>query len=229
MPDIKVMGSIGVRRRGVHITPSSRMTRGLLAMLAADANRRIGSSTLCEALWDDPPRSAQPNLRSYVSQLRTLLRDHDCAIVTHQGSPGAYSLRIASDQLDLSRFRNLAERARRASRDRPEQAMDSYESALNLWRGDHDGMLPDTVTMRTLSTGWELEYGRALERYADLAIANGRTGTLITHLYAHTWRHPDRPGAVSLLKAAIAGRADAALADLPADVAMDVYAAGALT
>lgn len=222
-PAIKVLGTYGVRSHGVYVTPASRMVRGLIAVFASNANRRVSSFTLCDALWENPSKSAHANLRTHIAQLRSLLRGHLCSITTHRGAPGAYSLQVTSEQLDLSYFRYLIQNARSLRSTRVDEAMALYESALDLWWGDHEGTLPGTVAMRTLTTDWSLEYGRALETYADLAIAQGRTGKLLSHRYAHTMRHPDHSSALSRLEAAIAADGRTTLADLPADLMLEVY------
>lgn len=46
----------------------------MLALLALNANRVVGTDTLFAELWDDrPPRSAATTLQTYVYQLRRIL------------------------------------------------------------------------------------------------------------------------------------------------------------
>ena len=217
-PEIRVLGTCGVLSNGTYAIPASRMVRGLITVFAADTNRMISGATLCRALGDDPPESAPSNLRTHISRLRRLLAEHSCSIVTRRGTPTAYSLRIAEDQLDLSRFRQYVQKARNLSAACTDDAMVMYESALDLWRGGVEGGLPDTVTVQTITTGWNMEYVRALETYAELAIALGRTGKLVDHLYAHAMRCPHDPNATRLLMSAVAADGRTSVTDLPVDL-----------
>nr|WP_246100411.1 BTAD domain-containing putative transcriptional regulator [Stackebrandtia endophytica] len=199
------------------------MVCGLLVAFAASANRRIGVTTLSTVLWDHPPDSARANLRSHVAQLRQLLSGVPCTVETHHGSPSGYSLHIAPEQLDIFHFRDRVRQARLLSATDPDRAMAVYEIALDLWCGDYDGILPDTVAMQAITTGWNLEYNHALSAYAEVAIARKSTSRLLNHLYRQAIRHPYDPTVTSMLRRAIIADGSPSDVALPSDLAMAAY------
>ncbi|NRQ40545.1 SARP family transcriptional regulator, partial [Nonomuraea sp. NN258] len=113
-----VLGPLEVRSAGRPLRISGRKPRLLLATLLLDAGRVVGADRLAEVLWPDrPPRSAQANLRTYVSSLRT-----DLGSGLLRGDGAGYAIDVPDDALDLLAFESLAARAR-------------YAEALALWRG----------------------------------------------------------------------------------------------
>jgi DNA-binding SARP family transcriptional activator len=102
--------------------------RALLALLLLDANRVVSTDRIVDALWgEQPPRTAATSLQNFVSQLRKLLGSE--RLVT---KPPGYELRLASEQLDLERFRRLVDEARGEP---PEERSERLRRALALWRG----------------------------------------------------------------------------------------------
>ena len=69
----RVLGPLEVRYSdGRPVRISGRKPRLLLATLLLDAGHVVGADHLVEVLWPHrPPRSAQANLRTYVSSLRS--------------------------------------------------------------------------------------------------------------------------------------------------------------
>ncbi|MFC0096712.1 BTAD domain-containing putative transcriptional regulator [Micromonospora marina] len=119
------------------VTLTGTKPRLLLAVLLLSPGRTVATSRLVDGLWpESPPTSAVRNLRTYVHRLRqTLDRGGDSAgRLVHDGT--GYHLRVDEDELDLLRFRRLADEARRAARgDRPEAAADLFDRAVELWGG----------------------------------------------------------------------------------------------
>jgi DNA-binding SARP family transcriptional activator len=100
----------------------------LLARLLLDTNRVVPVETLVAALWAEPaPPSAHKVLQAYVSQLRKTLGTE--RIETR--APG-YAVHTTRGELDLERFEELTERARRAAARRRAELL---REALGLWRG----------------------------------------------------------------------------------------------
>ena len=151
--------------------------RVLLAALLCRANTFVSVDRLTETLWDDPPRTAHKNLQVYVSHLRRMLsvdgrRDH----IVHRTR--GYSVRVAPEDLDATRFEELVSEGRQARRDgRTGQAAATLRAALDLWRGDALADLAPMSALRdevsqlaarrlTVFEDWieaELELGRHIE------------------------------------------------------------------
>ena len=107
--------------------------RALLARLALDAGRPVGTDRLVDALWgDEPPAGAGNALQSLVSRLRRALPD-GAAI---RAVPAGYQLDVAPDAVDVRRFAALHGDGRQRLRTGdPAGAADRLQAALRLWRG----------------------------------------------------------------------------------------------
>jgi DNA-binding SARP family transcriptional activator/tetratricopeptide (TPR) repeat protein len=151
--------------------------RVVLAALLLSANRWLETDRLVEALWADrPPRSAASALRTYVSDLRRLLRLSTETLVARRG---AYQIRVASDDLDLAVFEEVAAGGLKALADGdPSTAASRLHRAMALWRGraledvpleaDFDGELSRLEELRlTVLEAW-IEARLALGQHADV-------------------------------------------------------------
>ena len=90
--------------------------RIVLADLIARAGRVVSVDDLIEDLWgEQPPRTAEKTLGSYVSRLRRALEPTREAgstsdVIVTRGN--GYTLDVATDEIDSLRFEELAERRR---------------------------------------------------------------------------------------------------------------------
>lgn len=131
------------------------MARVLLGMLALHANTFVPADRITDGLWGGcPPPSAPVNLRSYVSDLRRLLRSEH-GVPRIDTVNGGYLLTAGPDDLDVLAFTALAQEGRDClSRGDHEQAAELLTRATGLWRGPVlDGTpVPDAVqpTIRML-------------------------------------------------------------------------------
>lgn len=151
-----VLGPLEVRRDGHPVRISGRKPRLLLATLLLDAGRLVGADLLAEVLWAHrPPRSAQANLRTYASSLRT---DLGGDVLRSDG--GGYAVDVTASELDLLAFEELVDRG-------------EYDAALALWRGAPLCDLPGSpVWDRRLEPLRELR-ARAAEALIERRIAAG--------------------------------------------------------
>jgi YVTN family beta-propeller protein len=156
--DYRILGPLEVRDGATSIGLGGEKQRAVLAILLLHGNEVVPAERLIEELWgESPPPSALSTLRSYVSRLRKSLgRQHADGVQDGHGSaadpvgdrePNAadgvlwtrgrgYVMAVAPGELDLARFRELAERGRDAlAAGRPEQAGIVLREALSLWRG----------------------------------------------------------------------------------------------
>lgn len=135
-----VLGQLRATRDGAELDLGPRLQRALLAILLTDANRVVPVDRLVDLLWhDEPPAAAMASLQAYVSQLRKALEPERArrapARVLVTEDPG-YVLRVPEDQVDALRFAALVHRAHDELDQRPQQAAETLELALSLWRGE---------------------------------------------------------------------------------------------
>ncbi|GLZ55401.1 AfsR/SARP family transcriptional regulator [Actinomycetospora sp. NBRC 106378] len=118
--EIQVLGPLEARVNGRSILPTAAKPRQVLALLALHAGAVVPVSTIVDELWgENPPRSAQTTLQTYVMQLRRLL---DAALAPNGRSAkdvlttrfGGYMLDVDPECVDATEFARLAEAGRRA-------------------------------------------------------------------------------------------------------------------
>ncbi|MGW5052577.1 BTAD domain-containing putative transcriptional regulator [Actinokineospora sp. NPDC004072] len=145
--------------------------RHVLAALLVDADRVVPMARMLERVWgEDPPRSAQTTLYSYLSRLRRVLAaESECSVIERH--PGGYVARIDPDFVDLHRFRRLVAEAKATAR--PGAAAEVLEQALALWRGEpFDGT--DSTWFTGQRTTLHREHAAARLELAGLLLRCGR-------------------------------------------------------
>ncbi|MDT4986096.1 MAG: hypothetical protein QOI74_190, partial [Micromonosporaceae bacterium] len=175
----------------------------MLAALLLNAGRAVPVTDLIEAVWDDdPPATAERQVRNRVAVLRSVLTRHGGLIDT---TDSGYRLRLDGASLDLVVFEELAARGR-AARD---PAL--LREALGLWRGAALDGLGGVLLGRAAAA---LEEIRLAVVEDCLAWESDRSTVSLDELRALVAVHPVRERLVGLLMAALArdGRRDQALA-----------------
>ncbi len=182
-----VLGPLDVRdRQGRLLLPARRKERVLLAVLLL-RDAPTSSDTLTDALWDDLPRSAAANLKTYLSNLRRLLRP-DVSIDTR---PDGYALAVPRPDLDATQFEDLVAEGRKALRDkRFDVATERFTRALGLWRGPVLDGLPVPASIRPRVTMLEELRLSVQEDNLDARLALGQE--VAGELQALTGQHPLR-------------------------------------
>jgi DNA-binding SARP family transcriptional activator len=222
-PDIRfeLLGPLVMKHGDVDFAPNAPKLRATLATLLFNANRSVAASALTRELWsDEPPRSAQATLQTYVFKLRKLFRSaldvsteyvNQELLLTHSGG---YTLLVDADQLDITEFERLVVTG---SHDLHEgdydKAATDLRRALALWRGP---VIPD------LQWGTQLRahvarleerrfYAHTMRIEADLCL--GRHREMISELASVVVEHPLHESAHVMLMTALhrAGRTAAAL------------------
>jgi len=133
---LRVLGSVEVLSSdGQPVRLGGPKERALLAALAVHVGRVVAEDALVDAIWrDQPPPSALPTLRSYVSRLRRALEGQTDVVV--ETRPPGYRLRVAPGCLDAAEAESLLGRARQAmSEGRPSPAVEDLTRAGALWLG----------------------------------------------------------------------------------------------
>jgi DNA-binding SARP family transcriptional activator len=126
--DFRLLGPLEVVERDRPLELGGAKQRSLLAMLLLQANELVSTDRLIDQLWGaTPPATCAKSIQVYVSRLRKQLGDQRLATQ----APG-YVLHVEPSELDLARFAQLADEARRAD---PRRAAQKLRDALALWRG----------------------------------------------------------------------------------------------
>jgi DNA-binding SARP family transcriptional activator len=147
--DFRILGSFEVWVDDRLVGLGGEKPRALLAILLLHHNEVVSTDRLIDDLWgESPPETASSTLRAYVSRLRKSLDTNGASPSAEPGSgPAAsgrvlltrergYLLEVAAGQLDLERFKDLAERGRDAlAAGRPDEAATLLREALGIWRG----------------------------------------------------------------------------------------------
>jgi DNA-binding SARP family transcriptional activator len=205
--DFRILGPLEVVDGGVSLELGGQKQRALLALLVLEGGRVVSTDALVDRLWgEQPPRTAEPSLRNFVSALRKTLGSD--VLVTR---PPGYALRVRPEQVDLERFRARVEEARSLA---PEERARTLSEALALWRG--------TPLAEFAFEPWaEGEVARleelrlaALEARIEADLESGRDAELVGELEALVKSQPLRERLRRLLMLALyrSGRQAEALA-----------------
>jgi DNA-binding SARP family transcriptional activator/tetratricopeptide (TPR) repeat protein len=154
--------------------------RALLALLASRVGRPVAVDLLLEELWaGSPPPAAVISLRSYVANLRRVLepdrppRAPATVLRTHAAG---YLLDSRGVDVDVHRFNGHVTAGWEAwGRDDPQGALNEFEAALALWRGQ--------PYVGVANAGWVVPEVTRLERLR-LSAVEGRCAALLA-LGAH--------------------------------------------
>ncbi|MFI1912991.1 BTAD domain-containing putative transcriptional regulator [Nocardia sp. NPDC020380] len=133
-----MLGPVEVRRDdGGPVSVGGPQMRSLLALLVLEAGRGVGRERLIDGLHgEEPPGDAGHALQSQVSRLRRALRNGSGGGEIVESTTAGYRLAIDPRDTDAHRFAELAERGRKALRDKdPATAATLLDEAFGLWRG----------------------------------------------------------------------------------------------
>ncbi|GIJ46112.1 SARP family transcriptional regulator [Virgisporangium aliadipatigenens] len=190
--EFQLLGEVRAHRPDRPVDLGSARQRSLLAILLVDSNRVIPVHQLVDRLWsEDPPPTARPTLRSYLSRLRSVLADDET--VSLERCTNGYRLRVDPARIDLHRFRGLIAQARAAANDRgpggDRRALRLFDDAMRLWSGDVFGGLDCTwlADLRERLHGERL--AAELDR-VDVALRGDRPAGLVAGLAELSAAHP---------------------------------------
>jgi predicted ATPase/DNA-binding SARP family transcriptional activator len=210
---IAILGPLEVRDGDTAVDVAGSRLRSLLIRLALDAGRPVSAGALVDAVWgEQPPADAANALQSLVSRLRRALG----GAATVGQSPTGYRLGIAPDDVDATRFEQLARAGARALRSGDHsQAVRTLRDGLGLWRGpalaDVEGA-PFAVAATTRLD--ELRLAATQDRIeADIDLGNA--ADVVAELDVLCEQHPldERLAGLRLSALAATGRQADALAE----------------
>lgn len=185
-----LLGPLAVLRDSQLLPLGPFKQRIVLATLLGSANSPVSVDTLTDAVWpEDPPRTARKNIQVYVSALRTLLAKdgQDRTRLVH--TSGGYVLRVATDELDVLRFRSLT---RAAEGQQPRAAARLLRQALDLWQGPPLGELRQSPLLACEAQRLEQRRLAAYEGWAEAELSLGGVSPVIEELRDLVERYPLR-------------------------------------
>ncbi|WP_160150515.1 AfsR/SARP family transcriptional regulator [Nonomuraea solani] len=199
-----------VEGRPVHLTGRQR---ALLSALLLDSGDVVSVERLADRLWgDDPPPSAPARLRALVAELRRALSPHGRDVVLTWSPGSGYLIPAGAAAVDAEEFASLVESARQEA---GQAALDLYDRALALWRGDPFADLADPDAQAERHRLAELRC-EAAEGHAAALLGIGRSRAAIPGLTRLLADQPLRERPHALLMRAL--RDDGRLPD-----ALEVY------
>jgi predicted ATPase/DNA-binding SARP family transcriptional activator len=172
----------------------------LLARLAYDAGRVVTSEQLIDAVWDGVPPSSSTNaLQALVSRLRRALPGD--VIESH---PRGYRLAIEPDQVDVLRFKRLADAGKAAAQQDPRRAVRTLGDALGMWRGPAFADLTGAEFAEAAASSLDQRRLAAVEDRAEATLALADRPPDLDALEQVVAEFPRRERAVGLLMRALA-------------------------
>lgn len=187
--DFRILGPIKVITDRQVVPIRAPKLRVLLGALLVHPNKSVGIDDLADRLWEDSPqRKAKATLHTYVWRLRLVLGDNDAkrVVTTADG----YRIDVEPHELDLIRFRALADQARRT--DDLFARADLLERALAQWQGRPLEDAASDVLLTVDVPSLEGERLDALERRFDVELRIGRHENVLRELQVITAEHPLR-------------------------------------
>jgi DNA-binding response OmpR family regulator len=134
--DIRLLGPLEIRFRGIDVPIRAARVRRLLGLLLLHRGRVVSVDRLVDEIWDnDPPDSALAALRVHVSRLRKMLASAGLGtmLVTR---PTGYLLDVDAESVDADRFEVVVNQARElAAAGDAHGAVVRFRQALSMWRG----------------------------------------------------------------------------------------------
>ncbi len=197
---VRVLGDVSlVAADGGAVPLPGGRQQALLAALAARAGETVGAERLVDLLWGSAhPANPTAALHSTVFKLRAGLRRAGGRelLVTR---PGGYLLDLRPGDLDAEVFTSLVDDARDLA---PDEAAETLERALRLWRGAAYHRCTDTELAHLEALRLEELRRVAVERRGAALLAAGRATEAVGLLQPFLADQPLREAArITLMRA----------------------------
>ena len=171
---------------GQPVTLTTGRLRTVLAVLALSAGQAVSVDRLATALWgEELPVDPRRAVQVYVARLRQAVGPE-----TIGTTAAGYQLRVAPDQVDAVRFVRLLDEA--AGSGGTDVERERIAQALALWRGAPFEGVQSSWLAQGESTRLVERWTSAVERRAELDLADGRLAEVIAELRRLTARYPLR-------------------------------------
>ncbi|MET7685613.1 BTAD domain-containing putative transcriptional regulator [Streptomyces sp. NPDC005423] len=205
-----VLGPVRASRDGTALELGPPQQRALLALLLARPGQPLEVEQIVDALWgEEPPVSALTLVYRHIGLLRRTL-EPDLPARAPGGwllrGAGGYRIEADADSLDLLRFRQLAQEARRVRDDgATRRSVARYVEALALWTGHPLDGLPPFMHTAPAFKALDREHHAVVKEAADAALRCGLAGELLGPLRRCAAERPlDEPLHARLLYALMA-------------------------
>jgi DNA-binding SARP family transcriptional activator/ABC-type transport system substrate-binding protein len=176
----RILGRLETTVDGRQLELPSPRERALLGVLLLRVGEVVSIEALIDGVWGEtPPRSGRHLVHEYVSRLRSSLGD---AELISTRAPG-YVVDRDACELDVTRFGELVRAARSQREAGPSSAaLQSFDEALALWRGDVLSDLALEGDARAAAARLEEERRAVRSERVEVALALGRHHQLIPDL-----------------------------------------------
>lgn len=164
--------------------------RLILAVLAHSVGRLVPTQRLVRDIWgQDPPSAVNKSLHSHISRIRKSLAGAGVGnLVLHRS--GGYLLAVPEETVDLSRARDLEQRAHaHALRGEHREAVDLCDLALDLWSEEPLSELQGDWAWNVREECAHL-HAQLLARWAESALALDRAAHVCERVNGHGVSEP---------------------------------------
>ncbi|MEV5594306.1 BTAD domain-containing putative transcriptional regulator [Streptomyces sp. NPDC052496] len=210
-----LLGPVTSHYAGAPVTLGPPQRRAVLSALLLQPGQALTVAALRERVWPGPPpASAISAIHLHIHHLRRTLAQYDgpdsdppARLTTHPGHTPetvSYLLHVAPDHVDACRFRHLADDgADHHARGDHHGALDRYDAALALWRGEPlTGLQPSAFVRHTRRALTEIHLDTARRR-ATALLATGAVSRATFALQDLHDQHPDDEATVIALARAL--------------------------
>ncbi|MET9441199.1 BTAD domain-containing putative transcriptional regulator [Streptomyces sp. NPDC006610] len=191
--DVRLLGPVDVSSEGRRIALNGAKPTAILAALVVHLGEVLSAERLVDLVWEEePPATARALVASHVSGLRRVLAKAEGGDAIRTRSPG-YVAEFPPSAVDARRFEAAFTAGRNAALDgRAEEAAETLQRALRLWRGQDalEGLGQSFARVEAMRLT-ELRLEAQEFRFAAELDLDRRTD-LVAELVAHVAAHPLR-------------------------------------
>ena len=203
--EFRLLGPLEVLARGGPVGLGGKQRRTVLAILLVDAGVAVSTDRLIDEIWgESPPAAARKTVQAHVAHLRRMLSRaaENSEVIT--STPAGYVLTVDPETIDSRRFEQLTEEAHRLRPTDPAEALDIYEKALGMFRGEPLADVADTAfALRVEASRLEELRLTISEDRLDAMIASGRAQEAAPEAKRLLSQHPLRERTWAMLMLAL--------------------------
>ncbi|GAA3883024.1 BTAD domain-containing putative transcriptional regulator [Streptomyces lacrimifluminis] len=195
--DVRLLGPVEVSSEGHRIPLNGAKPTAILAALVVHLGEVLSAERLVDLTWEEePPATARALVASHVSGLRRALAGTRAGDAIRTRSPG-YVAEFPPSAVDARRFEEAFAAGRSAAlAGRAEEAVDTLQAALGLWRGRDalEGVGQSFARVEAMRLT-ELRLEAKEFRFAaelDLDRGTDLAAELVAHVAAHPLRERPR-------------------------------------
>jgi YVTN family beta-propeller protein len=196
--DIRILGSMEVRRGGQLLPLGGHRQQAVLACLAVSRGLAAPTDRIADAIWgESPPPGYLTTLQTYVYRLREVLepdrpKGAPAQVLVTAGN--GYRLAIPVESVDARRFEELVLQGQRLLATNPERASSLLGEALALWRDTPLAEFADLQPVSLEATRLDELRQSALEGWAQAELTLGYHARLAPELGRWVAAFPLREG-----------------------------------